>query len=66
MFLPQRVEVGQHLVLGTVAGDNELEIRFESAARIARARFERGGLRWENVREQTRVWVRKAQYHWGW
>ena len=66
MFTPQRVDVSKSLVLGRVAGDNELEIRFESAARVARERFEKGGLSWRAIREQSRVWVRKAQYHWGW
>lgn len=66
MFTPQRVDVSKSLVLGRVAGDNELELRFESAARVARERFEKGGLSWKAIREQSRVWVRKAQYHWGW
>lgn len=66
MFTPQRVDVKKHLVLGRVAGDNELEIHFQSSARVARERFEKGGLNWKAIREQSRVWVRKAQYHWGW
>ena len=66
MFTPQRVDVSKHLVLGRLAGDNELEIHFQSAARVARERFEKGGLDWKAIREQSRVWVRKAQYHWGW
>ena len=66
MFAPGRVEVGKFLAIGRLGGDNELEIYFESAARVARERFERSGLVWKNIREQERVWVRKAQYHWGW
>ena len=66
MFTPQRVDVSKYLVIGRVAGDNLLEVLFQSAARIARERFEKGGLDWKAIREQSRVWVRKAQYHWGW
>lgn len=66
MFTPQRVDVSKHLVIGRTAGDNELEIHFQSAARVARERFEKGGLNWKAISTQTRVWVRKVQSHWGW
>ena len=42
--MPQRVDVSKYLVLGRLAGDNELEIHFQSAARLAREGFEKGGL----------------------
>ena len=66
MFTPQRAEVRKHLAIGKLGGDNELEIYFSSAARVARERWEEKGTDWKAIREQTRVWVRKAQYHWGW
>ena len=66
MFTPQRVKVRKHLALGMLGGDNELEIHFTSAARVARERQERSELAWKNIREQSRMYVRKAQYHWGW
>lgn len=66
MFTPQRVDVSKRLVLGRVAGDNRLEIHFQSAARVAMERFEKGGLNWKSISTQSRVWVRKVQSHWGW
>lgn len=66
MFTPHRVEVRKHLAIGKLGGDNELEIYFTSAAKVARERLESSGFYWKNIREESRVWVRKAQYHWGW
>lgn len=63
MFTPQRVEVGKNLA---TEGENKLEIYFTSAARVARERMEKSGLYWQAIREQSRVYLRKAQYHWGW
>ncbi|GJN70221.1 beta-mannosidase B [Purpureocillium lilacinum] len=66
MFIPERVDVTQHLVDG--GKDNELVIEFDAA-------YFRG---WKLVDEHpehrwgcwngdnSRLPVRKAQYHWGW
>jgi beta-mannosidase len=62
MFVPQRVPVGP-LVR---AGANELRILFESAVRRGHERAETyGDLRVWNG-DASRVYVRKAQYHYGW
>jgi beta-mannosidase len=62
MFVPQRVMIG-HLAR---PGANELRILFESALRHGRAReAARGALRAWNG-DVSRVYVRKAQYHYGW
>ena len=66
MFTPQQVEVRKHLAIGKLGGDNDLKIHFTSAARVARERLEESGLYWKTIREPSRVWLRKAQYHWGW
>src|SRR5262245_63711985 len=62
MFVPRRVMIG-HLVR---PGTNELRILFESALRHGKAReAERGALQAWNG-DVSRVYVRKAQYHYGW
>jgi hypothetical protein len=62
MFVPQRVQIG-HLAR---SGTNELRILFESALRHGKAReAERGALQAWNG-DVSRVYVRKAQYHYGW
>ncbi|MFN8493676.1 MAG: glycoside hydrolase family 2 protein [Caldilineaceae bacterium] len=62
MFIPQRVDVGGLLQ----AGENDLQILFESAVRIGKAReAEHGPLAVWNG-DASRVYVRKAQYHYGW
>ena len=63
MFLSQRIDVKDDLVQ---EGQNQLEILFESAARIGRERGEKYGVKYENIREASRVYVRKAQFMWGW
>src|SRR5581483_2333627 len=62
MFVPQRVPIGQL----AQAGANELRILFESALRRGHERAETyGDLRVWNG-DASRVYVRKAQYHYGW
>jgi beta-mannosidase len=62
MFVPQRVMIG-HLAR---SGANELCILFESALRHGKAReAKRGALQAWNG-DVSRVYVRKAQYHYGW
>lgn len=62
MFVAHRTPVQAYLK----AGDNELFILFESALRIGREReAERGVMPVWNG-DSSRVYVRKAQYHYGW
>ncbi len=63
MFIPQRVQV-KSLVQ---SGQNELHILFESALRRGREREAQFGTRtvWGEG-DASRVYVRKAQYHYGW
>ena len=65
MFIPHRLEVGE-LLRTNSSGENELELVFFSAARIARERMQASGKVWKNIRTQSRMYIRKAQYHWGW
>lgn len=62
MFVPARVDVSALLR----AGPNELGILFESALRKGRAIETRLGRRelWNG--DSSRLYVRKAQYHYGW
>lgn len=61
MFVPHRIEVGKYL-----QSTNSLEILFESAINKGEAiRNERGQLICWNG-HYSRVYVRKAQYHYGW
>ncbi|HEY4388865.1 MAG TPA: glycoside hydrolase family 2 protein, partial [Ktedonobacteraceae bacterium] len=62
MFLPQRIEVAQLLH----AGHNELSILFASAWHEGKARETQGGAYplWNG--DSSRLYVRKAQYHYGW
>lgn len=62
MFVPRECAVGPLL---TPRG-NTLCIRFESALRVGRERQAVGGARpvWNG--DASRVYVRKAQYHYGW
>jgi beta-mannosidase len=66
MFLPLEVDVAARLR----AGQNELRIEFESAARVGRARqaryFAREGLPDDVARFPERSFVRKAQYMFAW
>ncbi|MCS6912694.1 MAG: hypothetical protein RMK29_17905 [Myxococcales bacterium] len=62
MFLPVEAEVDELLR----PDDNELVILFESAARRAREREARAGVRQVWNGDPSRVYARKAQYHWGW
>jgi beta-mannosidase len=62
MFVPREVEVGD---LVQPRG-NTLYVRFESALRVGQQRQAAGGPRpvWNG--DPSRVYVRKAQYHYGW
>ncbi|EHL01058.1 (Trans)glycosidase [Glarea lozoyensis ATCC 20868] len=65
MFIPERVDVTTHL---KKEGSNELEITFESAylkgcALVEKYPDHRWGC-WNG--DNSRLAVRKAQYHWGW
>lgn len=62
MFVPQRVAVGTLLQ----AGQNALQILFESALRRGKEREAHYGplAVWNG--DPSRVYVRKAQYHYGW
>lgn len=61
MFVPHRIEIGQYLQTM-----NSLQITFESAFNKGEAiRKERGELICWNG-HYSRVYVRKAQYHYGW
>jgi len=62
MFVPRRVEVTRLLR----SGCNQLVLLFESALRRGRAREAEGGALplWNG--DSSRLYVRKAQYHYGW
>ncbi len=62
MFVAHRIPVQANLL----AGDNELLIVFESALRHGKARESEMGKMpvWNG--DSSRVYVRKAQYHYGW
>ncbi|GAB4113490.1 MAG: glycoside hydrolase family 2 TIM barrel-domain containing protein [Roseiflexaceae bacterium] len=62
MFVPQRASIGDHLK----PGSNELVILFESPVRIGREREATHGEMAVWNGEASRVYVRKAQYHYGW
>jgi len=62
MFVPQRVEIRDHLQPGT----NELRILFESPIRIGREREATHGTMAVWNGSASRVYIRKAQYHYGW
>lgn len=62
MFIPQRVSVREHVQ----AGENELLIFFESAMRVGKQREARHGVKQVWNGDPSRVYVRKAQYHYGW
>ena len=62
MFREHRVDVTSRLK----SGHNDLGIVFESALRKGREEIsKRGNLMCWNG-EPSRLYVRKAQYHWGW
>lgn len=62
MFHEHRVDVSRVLK----AGSNDLAIVFESALKRGRAEVAEKGylICWNG--EPSRLYVRKAQYHWGW
>ena len=67
MFIPHRVDVKGKLK--GKSGENELYIVFESNARVGKERMERYGDEYKgvsNIRDPARIWMRKAQFHWGW
>ncbi|KAH7156472.1 family 2 glycosyl hydrolase [Dactylonectria macrodidyma] len=65
MFLPERVNVTDNLVKN---GDNELEITFDSAYlrgwKLVEEHPDHKYICWNG--DDSRLAVRKAQYHWGW
>jgi beta-mannosidase len=62
MFVPHRVEVQSLLRIG----ENEIHILFQSPVRIGREREAVHGATAVWNGEASRVYVRKAQYHYGW
>lgn len=62
MFVPQRVAIKAHVR----EGENRIAVRFESALRRGKALEARYGVRalWNG--DSSRLYVRKAQYHYGW
>lgn len=62
MFIPRRIEVTRLIQ----TGHNRLIVLFESALRRGRAREAEGGALplWNG--DSSRLYVRKAQYHYGW
>lgn len=62
MFVPLQIDVTRMLQ----PGENEVLILFESALRIGRALESRYGQRAVWNGDPSRVFVRKAQYHYGW
>ncbi|KAL3457030.1 glycoside hydrolase superfamily [Aspergillus heterothallicus] len=64
MFVPLRVDVGDHLV--EMDQENELVILFESAERKGAELEKAWGERTSLMRDKKRMNMRKAQYSWGW
>jgi beta-mannosidase len=62
MFVPQRVSIKAQ----AREGENRLAIRFESALRRGKALEAQYGARAVWNGDPSRVYVRKAQYHYGW
>ncbi|MDW8300011.1 MAG: glycoside hydrolase family 2 protein, partial [Anaerolineae bacterium] len=62
MFVPQRIAAKTHLR----EGENRVVIRFESALRRGKALEAQYGVRSVWNGDPSRVYVRKAQYHYGW
>ncbi len=62
MFVPYRVQVGSQVQVG----ENELLILFESALHYGKEREIIHGKRAVWNGDASRVYVRKAQYHYGW
>ncbi len=62
MFIPQRVAVRTLVKPGT----NQLQIHFESALQIGKQREAEYGIKQVWNGDPSRVYVRKAQYHYGW
>ena len=67
MFVAHRVDVSQ--VMKAAGEENILQIRFESPDRVAKERYAAlHGTRPSLITmgQPSRVYLRKAQYHWGW
>jgi beta-mannosidase len=62
MFVPYRVPITASLR----PGRNELHILFQSALRTGQERERQQGCRTVWNGDPSRVYIRKAQYHWGW
>jgi len=62
MFREYRVDVTTVLV----SGENRLGIAFDSALKKGRKEVEKRGKLEVFNGEASRLYVRKAQYHWGW
>lgn len=64
MFLPEVVDVNR--CLAGAGEQNTLEILFESAARVALEREKEYEKSFLDIRESSRMYIRKAQFQWGW
>ena len=67
MFIPYRIDVKGRLK--SKDEENELHIVFASNDRVGNERMEKYGKEYKgvsNTRDPARVWMRKAQFHWGW
>lgn len=62
MFVPQRVDVKSQLHIG----QNTLHVHFESPVRVGKALEAKHGKRAVWNGDASRVYIRKAQYHYGW
>src|SRR4051812_36378167 len=67
MHIAHRVDITSHL---SSTGDNELELRFSNAPAYAKKEMKRIGYKGNGTDVHfggpERLFVRKAQYHWGW
>jgi beta-mannosidase len=67
MFMPYHVDVTGKLK--SHGDENELYLIFKSNARVAKEREGEYGNEYKahsRIRDSSRLWIRKAQYHWGW
>lgn len=69
MHISYRVDVTDHLKQEG-EGENELELRFSNAPAFAKSEMKRIGYKGNGTDVHfggpERLFVRKAQYHWGW
>ncbi|MCE5258779.1 MAG: glycoside hydrolase family 2 protein [Chloroflexi bacterium] len=62
MFIPQRFDISEHAQVG----DNLVEVRFDSPINTIRAIERTSPVKLSSSAENARVYVRKAQYSYGW